>query len=67
MKTVERVVGQGVPFDRVRRITGYLVGTLERFNNAKRSEVRDRVRHAGPERGAQLRGARPWPWPLINS
>jgi anaerobic ribonucleoside-triphosphate reductase len=53
MKTVERVVGQGVPFDRVRRITGYLVGTLERFNNAKRSEVRDRVRHAGPERGAQ--------------
>ncbi|MDR1604527.1 MAG: anaerobic ribonucleoside triphosphate reductase [Gracilibacteraceae bacterium] len=35
----------GVPFDRIRRITGYLVGTLERFNNAKLAEVRHRVRH----------------------
>lgn len=35
-----------VPFQRIRRITGYLVGTLDRFNNAKRSEVRDRVKHA---------------------
>ncbi|MDR1069649.1 MAG: anaerobic ribonucleoside triphosphate reductase [Gracilibacteraceae bacterium] len=35
----------GVPFDRIRRITGYLVGTLERFNNAKLSEVRHRVKH----------------------
>ena len=34
-----------VPFDRIRRITGYLVGTLDRFNNAKRSEERDRVKH----------------------
>jgi anaerobic ribonucleoside-triphosphate reductase len=34
------------PFERVRRITGYLVGTLERFNDAKRAEVRDRVRHS---------------------
>ena len=33
------------PFERVRRITGYLVGTLDRFNNAKRAEVRDRVAH----------------------
>ncbi|WP_376748852.1 anaerobic ribonucleoside triphosphate reductase [Anaerospora hongkongensis] len=33
------------PFERIRRITGYLVGTLERFNNAKRAEVRDRVKH----------------------
>ena len=33
------------PFERVRRITGYLVGTLDRFNNAKRAEVRDRVSH----------------------
>ena len=53
MKTVERVVGQGVPFDRVRRITGYLLGTLARFNNAKRSEFRYRVRKPGPERGVQ--------------
>jgi len=32
-------------FQRIRRITGYLVGTLDRFNNAKRSEERDRVKH----------------------
>lgn len=34
-----------VAFDRIRRITGYLVGTIDRFNNAKRSEVNDRVKH----------------------
>ncbi|MDR2939898.1 MAG: anaerobic ribonucleoside triphosphate reductase [Clostridiales bacterium] len=34
-----------IPFERIRRITGYLVGTLSRFNNAKLSEVKDRVRH----------------------
>lgn len=38
-------VGDGVPFTRVRRITGYLVGDLNRFNDAKRAEVRDRVKH----------------------
>lgn len=32
-------------FDRIRRITGYLVGTLDRFNDAKRSEEHDRVKH----------------------
>lgn len=35
----------GRPFERIRRITGYLVGTLDRFNNAKRAEVNDRVKH----------------------
>ncbi len=35
----------GVGFERIRRITGYLVGTLDRFNNAKRNEVIDRVKH----------------------
>lgn len=35
-----------VPFQRIRRITGYLVGTLDRFNDAKRAEVRDRVKHS---------------------
>ena len=35
-----------VPFQRIRRITGYLVGTLDRFNDAKRSEVSDRVTHS---------------------
>lgn len=33
------------PFERIRRITGYLVGTLDRFNNAKRAEEADRVKH----------------------
>ena len=33
------------PFERVRRITGYLVGTLDRWGDAKRSEERDRVKH----------------------
>ena len=39
------MVGAGVPFQRIRRITGYLVGTLDRFNNAKRAEESQRVRH----------------------
>lgn len=34
-----------VPFSRIRRITGYLVGDLNRFNDAKRHEVEDRVKH----------------------
>ena len=34
------------PFDRIRRITGYLVGTLDRFNDAKKSEVLERVKHS---------------------
>lgn len=34
------------PFERIRRITGYLVGTLDRFNDAKRAEVGDRVKHS---------------------
>ena len=35
-----------VPFERIRRITGYLVGTLDRFNNGKRAEESDRVKHS---------------------
>lgn len=38
-------VGEGVKFERTRRITGYLVGTLDRFNNAKRAEEKARVKH----------------------
>lgn len=34
------------PFERIRRITGYLVGTLDRWNDAKRAEEADRVRHS---------------------
>lgn len=37
------------PFERIRRITGYLVGTLDRWNNAKHAEEHDRVKH-GMER-----------------
>ena len=33
------------PFERIRRITGYLVGTTDRFNNAKQAEEQDRVKH----------------------
>jgi anaerobic ribonucleoside-triphosphate reductase len=36
---------ENIPFDRIRRITGYLVGTLDRFNNGKRAEEHDRVKH----------------------
>ncbi len=35
-----------VPFDRIRRITGYLVGTMDRWNDAKRAEEHDRVKHS---------------------
>lgn len=45
MKTAGAMVGEGVGFERIRRITGYLVGTLDRFNNAKRAEEHDRVKH----------------------
>lgn len=41
------LIGQGVRFERIRRITGYLVGNLDRFNNAKKAEVHDRVKHTG--------------------
>ena len=37
-------------FDRIRRITGYLVGTVDRFNNAKKAEVNDRVKHDAGEK-----------------
>lgn len=41
----EGLVGVGVKFERIRRVTGYLVGTLDRFNDGKRAEERDRVKH----------------------
>lgn len=41
-----RKESEGHPFERIRRITGYLVGTLDRFNNAKKAEVKDRVKHS---------------------
>ena len=44
----------GPKFERIRRITGYLVGTLDRFNDAKRSEVNDRVKHGISEKVTEL-------------
>lgn len=38
-------IGKGVAFERIRRITGYLVGTMNKWNNAKKAEERDRVKH----------------------
>lgn len=38
-----------MPFQRIRRITGYLVGTLDRFNNGKRAEEKQRVKHGTEE------------------
>ena len=49
MEHEEQIIGTGVTFDRIRRITGYLVGTLDRFNDGKRAEERDRVKHMNME------------------
>lgn len=38
-------IGQGVKFQRIRRITGYLVGTLDKWNDAKKAEEKDRIKH----------------------
>jgi len=46
--------GRGI-FERIRRITGYLVGTLDLFNNAKRAEERDRVKHFDVERPVEIK------------
>ncbi len=45
VKTKPRLIGEGVKFERVRRITGYLVGTMDYWNDAKKAEERDRVKH----------------------
>ena len=41
------MVGKGVKFERIRRVTGYLAGDVSRFNNGKRAEEKDRVKHSG--------------------
>lgn len=46
----KKTVGKGVKFERIRRITGYLVGTTDRWNNAKRAEEKDRVKHTKVEK-----------------
>lgn len=56
LESIELVVGdtdieaicqfEPVPFDKIRRITGYLVGTVDRFNDGKRAEEKDRIKHS---------------------
>ena len=46
----KKMVGKGVKFERIRRITGYLA-SLTSFNNAKRAEEKDRVKHGGTMSG----------------
>lgn len=41
----QSTVGKGVSFERIRRITGYLVGTMDKWNDAKKAEEHDRVKH----------------------
>ena len=43
--TLTYILYNDVPFEQIRRITGYLVGTLDKWNDAKRAEERDRVKH----------------------
>ena len=45
MKGEDGTVGRDVKFERLRRVTGYLSGDVSRFNDAKRAEERDRVKH----------------------
>ena len=51
VKNINGQVGEGMDIERIRRITGYLVGTLDRFNDAKRAEVEDRVKHGLSKNG----------------
>ena len=39
-------IGKGTFFERIRRITGYLVGTMDKWNDAKKAEEHDRVKHS---------------------
>ena len=44
--TQQAKLGQGIGFERIRRITGYLVGTMDKWNDAKKAEERERVKHS---------------------
>ena len=44
---MEKIVGEGKGFERIRRVNGYLAGDVSRFNNGKRAEEKDRVKHSG--------------------
>lgn len=42
---MDKETGKGIPFNRIRRVTGYLAGDVRMFNDAKRAEEKDRVKH----------------------
>ena len=44
---MNKETGKGIKFERIRRVTGYLSGDVSRFNNGKRAEEKDRVKHTG--------------------
>lgn len=44
-KYSEECLGEGVPFQRIRRITGYLTGNINTWNNGKKAELADREKH----------------------
>jgi len=44
--TKKTKIGEEVGFERIRRITGYLVGTMDKWNDAKKSEEKDREKHS---------------------
>lgn len=64
MSDTEPTVGQGIRFERIRRITGYLVGDVSRFNNGKAAEERDRVKHFSfkpvDDWGSGAKDGKPW-------
>ena len=48
---IDTTYGEGVGFQRLRRITGYLVGDVSRWNNGKKAELNDRVKHDSSKEG----------------
>ena len=59
VKNVDGMVGEGVKFERVRRITGYLTGDISRWNAGKAAELNDRVKHnVTPKKAARERDER---------
>ena len=59
VKNIEGKVGEGVKFERIRRITGYLVGSMESWNDAKKAEERDRVKHTVGVSSSEIGNHRP--------
>lgn len=43
----KKIIGEGIGFNRIRRVTGYLSEDVKKFNNAKQCEEKDRVKHSG--------------------